>query len=131
MPHLHSHTISRRFLHQTMLLICDLVTSGYKILIFQTHTLAYLQMCNKELCTRFEACAVSTRVLYVCALLFVRSTCDSVRVRASAGVRAALVEGKGEEVKGVGGVGEVFSWPLSPLWSQHLCCHWLTSRHCQ
>lgn len=38
--------------------------------------------------------------------------------------------GWGGEVAGVGGVGESFSWPLSPLWTLFSSCDWLTPRHC-
>ncbi|KAK2912338.1 hypothetical protein Q8A73_006451 [Channa argus] len=34
------------------------------------------------------------------------------------------------EVVGVGGVGESFSWPLSPLWTLFSSCDWFPPRHC-
>lgn len=67
----------------------------------------------------------------VCVSVCVQSMWQTRCVCVCRGVgRGESSVGWGGEVAGVGGVGESFSWPLSPLWTLFSSCDWLTPRHC-
>lgn len=115
-PHLHGHTV-RQFLLKTMLHICNLVTSGYRILFFQKKR-------------KKEARSASNWWEFYTSLMHVLY-CKCVRVCVSEHRQGWEQRSSGRRgVVGVGGVGESFSWPLSPLWTLFSACDWLTPRHC-
>lgn len=92
LPHLHGHTV-RLFLNQLIVLICNLLTSGYGNKIHSKNSTLFVEDCRTlqlpDACTQMCVCAS------VCVMRMWRTTCVCVCVWASAGVRAALVWGRG------------------------------------